>query len=53
MGKGDLGQAGEHAVKLVGKVEAEQEVKFVTIHHLNIKETNVILWIRHKLKTAM
>ena len=43
MVNGDLGQAGERAVTLAGKVEVEQEVEFVTIHHLNMEGTNAIL----------
>ena len=43
MVNGDLGQVGERAVTLVGKVELKQKVEFVTIHHLNMEETNVIL----------
>ena len=53
MVNGDLGQAGEHAVKLVGKMEAEQKVEFVTIHHLNTEVINVILQIQRKLKVAI
>ena len=53
MVNGDLGQAGKRAVKLAGKVEAEQEVVFVTIHHLNTEGTNVILSIQCNLKTAI
>ena len=46
MVNGDLGHLGEAAVKLVGKVEYEQEVEVVTIHHLSMEGRHVILWIQ-------
>ena len=40
---GDFGHLGEAAVKLVGKVEFEQEVEVVTINHLSKEGRNLIL----------
>ena len=53
MVNGDLGQVGERAVTLVGKVELKQKVEFVTIHHLNMEETNVILSIQRRLQAEL